>query len=235
MPRSTLADLPSGRKRKSSKMKPKAKRSRTMIVPVTTLFRSAPLGLSRTAKLYYNETVAFSTAALGACSVKVFSCNSLYDPNVTGGGHQPMGFDQLITLFNRYTVVRANIEVEFVSSTGSNSQVVGICQLADASTVTNPQIYGENQPNKMRILPPNGSQSKVTLSVPFDASKWSSKTDVKDNYELSGTVSTSPSDQAYWHIYTSDPVNFTGSLGSYVNIKIVYDAVFWDPAQQTLS
>jgi len=35
----------------------------------------------------------------------VFNLNSLFDPDLTGVGHQPYGYDQLAVLYNRYRVI----------------------------------------------------------------------------------------------------------------------------------
>lgn len=37
--------------------------------------------------------------------------NSIYDPNRSGVGHQPMGFDQLATLYNRYRVISCSFVI----------------------------------------------------------------------------------------------------------------------------
>ena len=43
--------------------------------------------------------------------------NSLFDPNLSGLGHQPRGFDQLMAVYEKYTVVAAKITVCYVSNT----------------------------------------------------------------------------------------------------------------------
>lgn len=39
------------------------------------------------------------------------SGNSLYDPDITGAGHQPYGFDQLANMYNRYRVSASRVMV----------------------------------------------------------------------------------------------------------------------------
>lgn len=42
----------------------------------------------------------------------IFSINSLFDPDLSGGGHQPYGFDQLAALYNRYRVISCSWRVQ---------------------------------------------------------------------------------------------------------------------------
>jgi len=50
----------------------------------------------------------------------VYRLNSLFDPDQTGVGGQPEGFDQLKTLYGRYRVVAAKVTVE-ASGNGANA------------------------------------------------------------------------------------------------------------------
>lgn len=52
-------------------------------------------------KLKYSQVIT-TDASLGSYKMNL---NSLYDPDFSGGGHQPYGFDQLAALYNRYRVI----------------------------------------------------------------------------------------------------------------------------------
>lgn len=41
----------------------------------------------------------------------VMNLNSVYDPNRSGIGHQPMGYDQMALLYNRYRVISCNFVI----------------------------------------------------------------------------------------------------------------------------
>ena len=70
-------------------------------------FRS-PVPLKMAATLLYSDQITLNPAA-GTVSKHVFSANGLFDPNITGVGHQPRGFDQYMALYNHYTVIGARI------------------------------------------------------------------------------------------------------------------------------
>lgn len=45
----------------------------------------------------------------------VVSCNGLYDPNVSGTGHQPLYFDQLTSIYNHYCVLKSKCSFQLVA------------------------------------------------------------------------------------------------------------------------
>jgi len=49
----------------------------------------------------------------------VYCQNGLYDPDITGVGHQPRGFDQLEELYTRYYVYAARFDVTVLNAGGS--------------------------------------------------------------------------------------------------------------------
>lgn len=52
-----------------------------------------------------------------------FRLNSLNDPNETGVGHQPLGYDQLAEIYKRYCVWKVDINVKITATSHANSFV----------------------------------------------------------------------------------------------------------------
>lgn len=87
-------------RRKLYKRKYKRKSNR---IQTSVIRAPASIVADRTiVKLKYSETVAHNFGAL--TGAYYFNANSLFDPNRSGTGHQPMGFDELSGLYNRYRV-----------------------------------------------------------------------------------------------------------------------------------
>jgi len=73
----------------------------------------------------YVEKVTMPVASLGAASVYQYRLNSIFDPNLTGVGHQPGAHDQYAQLFETYTVTGCAYKVSFASDADS-PKIVGV-------------------------------------------------------------------------------------------------------------
>lgn len=84
------------------------------IVRIKSSMGAFPPGVETT--LTYCETVSITTTS-GVNDFYVWSGNSLFDPNVTGGGSQPFGLDQWGAIYNRYLVYGSQCTLEVCLST----------------------------------------------------------------------------------------------------------------------
>jgi hypothetical protein len=107
--------------------------------------------------LRYSEEVSLH-AASGVSVSYVFRANDLYDPNYTGTGHQPLGFDQLCLFYKRFVVIKSSCKMTplwttvsnlipgyyglAISDDGAKSSGFTIGDLAEQALVTRPQIGG---------------------------------------------------------------------------------------------
>lgn len=88
-----------------------------------------PVPMARTVTLKYVQAVQLDSAS-GALSYQYFRANSIYDPDYTGVGHQPLGYDQWAVFYKYYTVtssyMRARGAPTFPSGTTTYPIVAGI-------------------------------------------------------------------------------------------------------------
>lgn len=64
-----------------------------------------------------------------------FACNDLVDPDVTGVGHQPMGFDQMKAVYSNWQVVGSKITVRYAPTGTSNvNSAYGCVIVSDTGT-----------------------------------------------------------------------------------------------------
>lgn len=84
----------------------------------------------------YSEQVKVTGPSGGGLAAFRFNLNSIYDPNRTGIGHQPYGYDQLAGLYNRYRVIKCNYVVSGVN-TGSDGDQYSIIAALPANEQVN--------------------------------------------------------------------------------------------------
>lgn len=72
----------------------------------------------------YVEQLLFVGGSSGLLGTEyVFNMNSLFDPNQTGTGHQPYGFDQLTPWFNTYCVEDVELVLTCVAPSSASTYV----------------------------------------------------------------------------------------------------------------
>jgi hypothetical protein len=187
-----------------------------------------PLPNRLRAKLKYVAT--FSASAGVTPGVNVYSANGLYDPDITGTGHQPRGFDQLIALYDHFVVLKSSCKAEFV---GANLPTVVGIQLQSSSTVQSDYIdYAEQA--RCTYECGNWYQTSGGLMEPkkhelhFDASQFMGIPDPLTATKLQGSVGANPSDQAFFHVF-HQALDGSTSVGQSVLVTITYDVVFIEP------
>ena len=67
-----------------------------------------------------------------------FRANGLYDPNLTGTGHQPRGFDEHAALYDHYTCIGSKMKVTFESDVDQLSAAGQYCFVTLQDTNSTP-------------------------------------------------------------------------------------------------
>lgn len=77
------------------------------------------LGESKRVLLKYCETIQLQSQTLLTAmgTPYYFAINDVFDPNFTGTGHQPRGFDQIAVLFKKYRVFGCRVAATFINPT----------------------------------------------------------------------------------------------------------------------
>lgn len=160
-----------------------------------------------------------------------FRANGLFDPRFAIGGHQPMGFDQLMAIYSKYTVVGAKMTLEVCNATQTfNNGVFGI-NIRDpaAAAVTTSESAMESQYSVYKTFGYLQDTRKVTLN--FDGPKYFNANDITDDDTLSGTGTTDPARIALADFWVAPDVAPPVAPNNVVtfHIKIEYDAYFYEP------
>ncbi len=184
----------------------------------------------------YCDRINVDAAGSGAVSVYQYSANGMYDPDITGTGHQPLGFDQWLGtssttgLYNHYMVVSSQITVTAFSQAADNTgEALIMIGRSDDTTVngTDPMTLLENPTWHMSPLGcTSGGHDIAVVSHSFDAAREfgldGSSLYAKD--DLKGIYSANPAEQTYYTIaVTSNNVTVNPANVSLL-VEITYHA-----------
>jgi len=186
-----------------------------------------------TVNLKYAESFQLSST-YGATAAHNFRTNSPFDPNHSGGGHQPLGFDQWSGFYNHYIVLRSSMRVTFTSAAANTTGIIVGAYLSDDTTVSgDPYTLIEQGLTHYKILNASNMNSKpTTLSIRYDTRSYYNVTNVNDNIgRLGAGVTSNPTETAIYHVFQAglDPTVATATVG--VLVEIVYTVQFSEPKE----
>ncbi len=190
---------------------------------------------SITRKLRYSQTVALSTTAGAITSTQVFRANDLYDPDFSGTGHQPMGFDQMMVWYNHFAVRRAKIIVNFKNTTASPPTVC-IRVDADSSAITVVERIielGACVQECLEVKGSYGANKQLSLSVDICKLQGVNPSALTADANLRGTSAASPAEVSYFHLTMWDTTATTGSCEA--DVIMEQEAIFFEPRDLTQS
>lgn len=208
----------------------KRKKKRRNTAVVNRIPRNGPMPKAYTTKLRYAEYGISVNPAAGLAAEYIFRANCVYDPNESFLGHQPRGFDQLMPLYNHFTVIGSRIRVSAVNDDENKAVVLCLTLQAENTTQTNPLDLLERQDVKWTTLAAKGGGPHVkNLTMNFSAKKFFSKTDLLDDTSLRGNVSSSPTEQAYYHIGMFTHDGSTDPAAIDLIVQVDYIVTFHEP------
>lgn len=204
------------------------------------LLYKAPMPNKFATKLRYVGQANLNPTTGGLAAAHIINAIGCYQPDITGGGHQPRGFDQIMAMYDHYQVIGAKITVQFMQAYGStyNPIYIGIALKDDLTPYVDPNDYLEGRNLVSTVMPAhyvNNPATSRSLSKTFSLRKFLSVTKAMSSNQYRGTSSSNPNDSAYFHIFAA-PVNSSADEPALViNFRIDYIVVFTEPRQPSQS
>lgn len=163
------------------------------------------------------------TLTSGSLNTYVFNANGLFDPDQTGTGHQPLGFDQYAVMYNRYRVLKVQYKVVFGNVATNGAAVRCTVAHINGSTVpARPAIF-ELANSKQGVVGPYGQPLKLQGS--FDLTRLNAdpaKYRIDDRY--SSSISANPSEVMYIILAAYPNVSSTCRVA----VDFTYHVEFYD-------
>lgn len=194
------------------------------------------LGTKHKVNLVYSEPFTLNPGAAGTAAVQVYRLNGMYDPNVTGVGHQPRGFDQLMALYDHFVVINCKAEVRFWNADNTYGHMVCTHIQDDSTVATDPQDILERKTVQKKMCATRaGGIDNLTMVRSVNPNRFLGRTKPLSDPELKGSAAGDPTEQAYLHISCFPMQSGADSGGGYGYIRLTYTAILIEPQQPVAS
>lgn len=184
---------------------------------------SGPLPATLKTRLIYEDVITINPGA-GAAGTHVFSANGVYDPDITGVGHQPRGRDEIAALYNHYTVTAAYIQVRACKHNGE--ELWGVAVRDDATGFTTINDFAEYRNSKYMISNTIGVRQEL-LSHKVVPKQFLGKKDTFED-DISALVGANPAEQVYFHVVMGDLYGGDAAATGF-EVRISYYVTFSEP------
>lgn len=185
-----------------------------------------PLDRKSLVKFVYCDTGFDLTTAIGNSyySHNNFRGNSLYDPDATGVGVQPYGFDQLTAIFDyKYRVYASKIKATFYLEEACYDAVIGLYANKGEFSYHDPADLAVAKGVRSRhISSQDGITWKNTIKA-YTTTRQQFPVLAGDN-DLSASVGTNPSTVWYWVVFCNT-ANESQEVSIRVDVRITYYAL----------
>lgn len=193
----------------------------------TTLVNTAlrPIPSRFITKLKYSQTFSVSGSLTTPYQ---FNLNSIFDPDRTGTGTQPYGYDQLAGLYNRYRVVSCSYVVSGYNATSpirvaafpsNNTTVVGT--VSEAIMQPRCKFIHQNPGANQKVL-------KGKVYIPALMGRNKSQYMADDDYQAQ--IAANPNELAILSVYSAGTLDGPVS-GTSLTIVLTYVVELFDVSQ----
>lgn len=187
----------------------------------------SPVGFPTQMKIRHKYTECINlTSTTGASANYSFSCNGMYDPNISGTGHQPSYFDVCGTIYNHYTVVWSRIRVSPAPSTTLGAPMQVSVFINDDSTVAGGfSAAAEQSDSVTELVQINSGAAPKVLTLTWSSSRIFGG-DPLSNDNLAGNTGANPSEQSMFSI-VQGPADSASTQTLFYLVELEYIAI-WD-------
>ncbi|UYD39100.1 MAG: capsid protein [Wigfec virus K19_562] len=209
------------------------------------LYRTLGQPKRKTVIMPYSTNVSLTSVVPGASQNYVMRANSIFDPDVTGAGHQPLSHDQWALFYNHYVVTYCTVTCEWINAnapgTAMYPQAIGIQINDDVNTL----ITGgagistalENKHIRYRFVPrtDKAEADSRTWKVKYRFSPLKFANRSKYSQDVRAAMGNNPTEQVMIHVFAA-PLSAADTVGTwYVNIHVAYTVELSEPKELTQS
>jgi len=207
------------------KSKKKTKEARAKVWAL----KKSPVPTKFATKMRYATNFNLASVGGGVNAVQRFRANGLFDPDITGVGHQPRGFDQLMVLYGAYTVVGAKIMVMISCDTAVTDPFVAFIALRDNATQDSTNDYIEGGYVTWTSHSGSPNTAPLLLEYQVNPAKFLGRTSALSDPDLKGSSSGDPLEQVSFHVGLEAMDRSTATQSLKCQAVIEYSVILTEP------
>lgn len=196
--------------------------------------RNVPFPDTYKTNMNYSENIVRTPATY--VDNYVFRLNSVYDPNYTGVGHQPLGHDQLAALYNRYRVDAVLVDFEFTNLT-TMPVIIGLVAQNTLSNASGVDTLRESPWSMVKTLGSfSGSNSTIRLRrwISLAALNGVTRAQYKSDDSTNSVIGSNPNEVLGLALYAYAADGST-TIQYSMNAKLVMNTTWYDRIPLTQS
>lgn len=192
---------------------------------------NTPLPTKLKAKLRYFDFPTMNIGLGGAAATQVYNANGMYDPDYSGAGGQPRGFDQLMSLYDHFVVIGSKITVQVATGAGIGP-VMCVLDLKDTNAAdANIVASMESSYATNKLHSPAGNTSVLVQTF---SPKFLGRSHPLSDPDLKGSDSANPAEAAYYHLVMAS-IAGVDETAVYPSVVIEYTCIFIEPKRPSAS
>lgn len=196
---------------KSRRRKPKGQVNAIVSRPST--------GLPASWIMKHKYVISYAVTMSTSPDTKLFNLNDLFLPTPAGATHQPYYYDQMVALYNKYTVYGVGITVKATCAT--SPVIIGVKSQRD-QTLLAAGVDGCERPDvKYAMLNPGGRGATLSMYVNLGRVFGITKKQLMGDGEYSAAGGATPVKNWYLQCFAQHPDSAT-ACSAYYTVELVY-------------
>lgn len=196
--------------------------------------RKGPFPKTMTTTMRYCSQISINPGLAGVPGYHYFRANSIFDPDFTGVGHQPLGHDVFEGIYHHYAVKRCTLTAKYLTTAASETEANMVCGVRiDKDTTTSPAGSGLNlieQDNcAWAVIGPESGKA-LTVSKTFDSVSFLGLQNAQLGSSLVGAdFGANPGESAYFQVFCFPLRPTSDGATSDILVTMTYTVILSSP------
>jgi len=214
------------RKRRAPRRRTYKRRTRKTVA----VSRSSPIPDKFMTKMRYSSLQSMTTAGIGIPATYSFRMNSIFDPDLSGVGHQPLGHDELTPLYTKYNVTGCSYIVTFTNQSATDYADIAVALRPNTNGWATMSTVLESAYVKRGVLGPESGSRNIRVIRGYCSIakiRGVAKDKIRDENDYSALIGANPTLTPTLQIYFENQ-NVANPITVNFRVELIYYVSLYD-------